>query len=121
MCIQTISKMSKGKNFKSDNFILSLRLKGAEALRFWAVLDIAKSRNAYAERTDVIRELLGLDELNLLTADDMSFFRSGKKTETENQPVTEKPVEPERAKFVNLSPDSSIPQARKPSKIKKAS
>jgi hypothetical protein len=73
--------MSKGKNFKSDNFILSLRLKGAEALRFWSVLDVAKGRDPYAERTDVIRELLGLEELRLLTEEDLSFFRTGRKTQ----------------------------------------
>jgi hypothetical protein len=41
--------------------------------------------------------------------------------EKEREPQAFKSDEPERAKFVNLSPDSSIPQARKPSKIKKAS
>lgn len=43
MYTQTDFKMSKGKNFQSDNFILSVRLRGAEAVRFWAVFDIAKN------------------------------------------------------------------------------
>ena len=79
-CIQTNDIVAKGKNFQSDNFILSIRLKGAEAVRFWAIFDSAKQRNPYAERSDVVRELLGLDAASLLTKDELTFFRTGEKS-----------------------------------------
>lgn len=77
VCIQN-KKEVKGKT-KPDNFILSIRLKGAEAMRFWSVMDNAKSRDAYCERTDVTRELFGLNPPQYLTKGDIEFFRTGKK------------------------------------------
>lgn len=65
-----------------DNANLSLRLKGSEAVRYWKVLDTAKQRNPYAAISDVIRELIGLDEPTLITKEELEFFRVGsRKTE----------------------------------------
>ena len=67
------------KNVKNyDRTILSVRLKSAEAVRFWRVMDAAKVRNAYLDKSDVIRELLGLAEPSALTPDEIEYFRKGK-------------------------------------------
>ena len=70
--------MSKGER-DLDNVVLSLRLRGAEAARFWRVMDTAKSRNAYIDRSDVLKELLELAPLEVLTDEDVRFFRTGLK------------------------------------------
>lgn len=31
-----------------DNVVLSLRLRGSDAVRFWGIMDAAKEKNAYA-------------------------------------------------------------------------
>lgn len=62
-----------------DNEVLSLRVRGAEAARFKRIMDIAKQRNPYVDKTGVIRELLGLNDLFVLTDDDVTFFRTGNK------------------------------------------
>jgi hypothetical protein len=83
MLARTTSFLDDGGAVKSprdlDNVVLSLRLRGAEAVRFWAVLDKAQARNPYADRTDVLRELLGLNAPAVLTAADIEFFRNGNK------------------------------------------
>lgn len=58
-----------------NNTILTIRLTGAEAARFWRIMDNAKHRNPYAGKSDVIRELLGLSELNVLTDEELALFR----------------------------------------------
>ena len=63
----------------TDKVILSLRLRGAEAVRFRSVMDEAQRRNPYAARTDVLRELLGLNAPAVLTEKDIIFFRTGSK------------------------------------------
>jgi hypothetical protein len=62
-----------------DNTILAVRLKGAEAARFWKIMDLAKQRNPYADKSDVIRELLGIAPPTALTREDIEYFRTGKK------------------------------------------
>lgn len=70
--------MKKGER-DLDNVVLSLRLRGAEAARFWRIMDVAKLRNPYADRSDVLRELLKLSPLAVLTPADVTFFRTGEK------------------------------------------
>jgi hypothetical protein len=65
------------RNF--DKTVLSLRLKSSEAIRFWNLMDKAKERNSYADKSDVIRELLGLQKPFVLTELDIEYFRQGKK------------------------------------------
>lgn len=72
--------MSVQKNVKNyDKTILSVRLKEPEAVRFWQIMDAAKSRNVYVDKSDVIRELLGLAPPVALTLDEIAFFRTGRK------------------------------------------
>lgn len=65
-----------------DNVVLSLRLRGAEAVRFWKIMDSAKHRNPYIDKTDVIRELIRIDPPHLLTEAELNFFTTGKKDGT---------------------------------------
>lgn len=58
-----------------DNVVVSVRLRGADAVRFWRVMDDAKARNPYIDKSDVIRELLGLDPPICLTAAEVDHFR----------------------------------------------
>lgn len=68
------------KNIRNyDRTILSLRLKENEAVRFWELMDKAKSRNPYVDKSDVIRELLELSPPHALTVAEIKFFRTGKK------------------------------------------
>jgi hypothetical protein len=60
-----------------DNTVVSLRLKGADAARYWRIMDAAKHRNPYIDKSDVIRELVGLDPPKLLTAQEIEHFRHG--------------------------------------------
>jgi hypothetical protein len=62
-----------------DNVVVSIRLRGDEAVRYWGLMDLAKARNFYANLTDVWREVIGLDKPNLLTFDEIHWFRTGKK------------------------------------------
>jgi hypothetical protein len=62
-----------------DNVVLSVRLKGAEAVRFWRIMDTAKARNPYIDKSHVIRELLGIDAPDVITSTEIEHFRSGKK------------------------------------------
>jgi hypothetical protein len=75
ICIQT-DVVKKERDL--DNVVLSLRLRGAEAARFWRLMDKAKAKNAYIDRSDVLREMLGLDPLNILTDKELDIFRHGK-------------------------------------------
>jgi hypothetical protein len=67
--------MTKG----AANPILTIRLNDAEHARFWRLMDVAKKRNAYAGKSDVLRELLELNKPTVLTKDEIHFFRSGEK------------------------------------------
>ena len=73
-CIQNTIVPNKKKNFDSE--ILSLRLNSVESVRFWKIMDAAKARNPYAGRSDIIRELLGLQEPQALTKKEITFFRN---------------------------------------------
>lgn len=50
-----------------NNVVVSVRLKNADAVRFWRSMDAAKHRNPYIDRSDVIRELMGLDPPSCVT------------------------------------------------------
>lgn len=56
-----------------------LRLVGAEALRFLRVVEIGMKRNSYANKSKIMRELLGLSPLKALTEEDVIYFRTGKR------------------------------------------
>lgn len=58
-----------------DNVVVSIRLRGADAARYWRVMDEAKARNPYIDKSDVIRELLGLDPPRCLTDVEIAHFR----------------------------------------------
>lgn len=77
-CIQNYAMPLKERDF--DNTVLSLRLTGPEAARFWRIMDTAKARNPYAGKSDIYRELLGLTPANALTKDEIHYFRTGEKT-----------------------------------------
>lgn len=55
---------------------LSLRLDKSEAARFRAVMDLARGRNSDCDKSDVIRELIGLREPENLTAEEIEYFRT---------------------------------------------
>lgn len=71
-----------------DNTVLSLRFTSIEAARFWRVMDQAKARNAYIAKSDVYRELLGLKPPDVLSKDEIAFFRSGDKASQSGVPMT---------------------------------
>lgn len=71
-CIQNYVQMDKNL----DNVVVSIRLRGADAARYWRVMDEAKARNPYIDKSDVIRELLGLDPPRCLTATEIAHFRN---------------------------------------------
>lgn len=71
-CIQTCAS---GMEKNLDNVVVSVRLRGADAARFWRVMDEAKARNPYIDKSDVIRELLGLDPPKCLTVKEVQHFR----------------------------------------------
>lgn len=77
--IQNTNLMKGERNL--DNVVLSIRVRGAEAVRFWKIMDLAKSRNPYADRTVVLRELFGLSKPDILTTEDIEYFRQGKKSD----------------------------------------
>lgn len=79
ICIQNTT-VDKTRDW--DNASISLRLKNAEAFRYWTVLDAAKRRNPYANKTDIHLELLGLSKPDLLSEQEIEFFRTGKKGES---------------------------------------
>lgn len=84
-CIQEYVMPKKERDY--DNTVLSLRFTSLEATRFWRVMDQAKARNAYIAKSDVYRELLGLKPPDVLTKDEISFFRTGEKTMSQGVPV----------------------------------
>jgi hypothetical protein len=62
-----------------DAYWLTIRIKPAEAARFIKLFKKALEKEPGTEKTDLIREILGLDSPNLLTEEDIEFFRSGVK------------------------------------------
>lgn len=72
-----------------NNTVLTLRLNGAEASRFWRVMDAVKSRNPYIGKSDIIRELLGLNPQTALTSDELIFFRTGEKSQKPQADITD--------------------------------
>lgn len=76
-CIQNTDMPPKERDY--DNTVLTLRLNSAEAVRFWTIMDSAKSRNAYVGKSDVCRELLGLTPPNAVTKEEINYFRTGEK------------------------------------------
>lgn len=76
-CIQTKRVNTEARDINKAN--ISLRLSGPEAVRYWHVMDAAKERNPYIRLTDVIRELVGLNEPRVLSLDEVHFFQTGEK------------------------------------------
>lgn len=74
-CIQTNPVDQENRDINKAN--VSLRLSGPEAVRYWRVMDAAKERNPYIRLTDVIREIVGLNEPNVLSTEEILFFRTG--------------------------------------------
>lgn len=90
MCIQN-GRVAKVQY--SDNFVLSVRLKGGDAMRFWTIFDRALTRNYEADRSDVVRELLGLDPLFFITQADAEYFRTGKPQASQVPELTKEEIE----------------------------
>lgn len=74
MCIQN-DKMAEYEI--PENKPLTVRLSDAEHIRFWNLMKIANSR-AFANKSDLVRELLGLSE-KVLTSEDIKYFQTGEK------------------------------------------
>jgi hypothetical protein len=75
-----MSEINVKKNVRNyDNTTLAVRLKPPEAVRFWELMDRAKAKDSYIDKSDVIRELLGLSPPNILTRAEIEYFRTGKK------------------------------------------
>ena len=81
-CIQT-SAVAKDRDY--DKTVISLRLGSAEAVRYWRVMDDVKARNPYVGKSDVIRELLGLQKPTALKQSEIDFFR-GKRSLPDPKP-----------------------------------
>lgn len=79
ICIQTPTIMDKERDW--NNASVSIRLKAGDATRYWTVMDRAKKRNPYCDKSDVIKELLGLAKPSLLTKEDLHYFRTGNKSD----------------------------------------
>ena len=77
--IRCIQNYAMPKERDLDNTVLSLRLTSPEAARFWRIMDAAKARNAYVGKSDIARELLGINPPTALTKGEIEFFRTGKK------------------------------------------
>lgn len=87
-CIQTFRMKKKpSETGPEDSASLSLRLKGAEAVRYNRLWITAKLREPFLEKTDMIRELLGLSPLTYLTQPEIDFFRTGDKVEPKRTSV----------------------------------
>lgn len=67
---------------------ITLRLTKDESARFREVMDLAKARNPYCDKSDVIRELIGLREPENLTPEDIEYFRTGKRKQWEKYEIT---------------------------------
>lgn len=90
ICIQN-GRMAKVQY--SDNFVLSVRLKGGDAMRFWTIFDRALTRNYEADRSNIVRELLGLDPLFFITQADAEYFRTGKPQSNQVPELTKEEIE----------------------------
>lgn len=86
--IQTINVM-KDRNINDAH--ISLRLTDSIAIRYWHIMDAAKERNPYARKTDVVRELFGLNPPDLLTPEEIEFFRNGEKARSEGSELVSAP------------------------------
>lgn len=80
-CIQNYAVPKKEQNI--EKAVVTLRLAGADAVRWHRIMDIAKARDHYISASDVLRELLGLTKPQGLTVEDMKFFRTGDKGSVE--------------------------------------
>ncbi len=76
ICVQTTGLM---KVDDLNSATISLRLSGAEAVRYHHIMTAAMDRNPFLRKTDVIRELVGLESPQALTKAEIDFFRTGKK------------------------------------------
>jgi|GEM_PF-4619215 len=96
-CLQTSFHVEKNL----DNVVLSLRLRGADAARFWRIMDTAKAKNPYIDKSDVIRELIGLDPPTILSLSEIEHFRGEQYRLTKITPIgetkDERPAKKKRA------------------------
>jgi hypothetical protein len=76
LCIQDYVSMKRDL----ENTVLSFRLTPSEAKRFWQIMDDAKRRNPYINKTDVIRELCGLTKPVALSPKEIAAFRSAEES-----------------------------------------
>ncbi len=77
-CIQTYA-VKRPPFEEEDRASISLRIKDAEAIRYNRLWVTAKQRSPFMEKSDMIRELLGLDPPSYVTAEELQFFRTGAK------------------------------------------
>lgn len=75
ICIQNGKIMSEEI---PANKPVTIRFSDAENIRFWKIMGIAQ-RFGYANKSDILRELLGLSELKVLTKEDVKYFQTGEK------------------------------------------
>lgn len=65
-----------------DTVTISLRLTGAEGMRFQNLEAKVKERMPFVPRSVIIRELIGLDYPNALTKEEIAHFRKPEKIGT---------------------------------------
>lgn len=90
-CIQNNARMPANTEFR----VISLSLNAEEQERYQKVLDIAKDRHAYINKTHVIRELIGISDPAILTAKEIEYFRKGTPITNKRQTV---PILKEKAR-----------------------
>lgn len=92
MHIQNMSMPTrKRKDDPPDLVVISLRLVGAEGMRFKHLEAAVLERNKFVPRTTIIRELLELDPPDVLSRDEIKHFRQGRS----EVPVINIPLSPD--------------------------
>lgn len=83
------------KDDPPDLAIISLRLTGAEGMRFKNLEATVHARNKFVPRSSIIRELIGLDAPDVLTEAEIAHFRNNRQGEVKTMRVVLEPP-PER-------------------------
>lgn len=115
MFINTHNYSMKKKTPDYDNTVLSLRLESSEAVRFWKIMDAVKKRQPYANKSDVIRELLGLTKPLALTIEEIEYFRYGKNVIESNVRV----YEGNDIKYIDPTGLPKVNEHERPDRLKK--
>ena len=71
--------MTKNDERNYSEVYISLWLREAEAVRYLELWDRVQKRSPYIKKSDMNRELLGLEKPQALTDAEITFFRTGKK------------------------------------------